>query len=429
MIKYIIKNSGPLKGEIDIPGDKSISHRAIIFSSLANGPSKISNLLGAEDVVSTINAFRSMGVEINDAHNSYLTVNGVGVRGLKEPDDVIDAGNSGTTMRLLSGLLAGQSFFSVITGDRYLRKRPMGRIVEPLKMMGADIWGKEDGNKPPLAINGGNLSGIEYHSPIASAQVKSSVLLAGITAQGRTTVYEPFLSRDHTERMILAMGAKGGTLDNTGFYIESGFNLEARDINVVGDISSAAFFIVAALIVQGSEVKIKRVGINPTRTGIIDVLKEMGGDISIENMGVEAGEPIADILVRTSNLKGLTIDKEIIPRLIDEIPVLAVAAAFAEGSTVITGAKELRVKESDRIVSVKSELGKFGVEIEELEDGLIIKGVEDINAASVDSFGDHRIAMAMAVAALKASGDSTINGIESVETSFPGFFKLLESLK
>jgi len=427
MRKKSIHKAGALKGEISVPGDKSISHRAIIFASLAEGDSKITNLLNADDVMSTLNAFRAMGVEIHDDDTSVI-VKGVGIRGLKEPDDIINAGNSGTTIRLLSGLLSGQKFFSVITGDKYLRRRPMGRVVKPLTKMGARIWGKEGANKPPVAINGCSLNGIEFHSPIASAQVKSSVLLAGITASGRTTVYEPYLSRDHTERMLLAMGASGGKLDDSGFYIDSGSTLESGEINVVGDISSAAFFIVAALIVAGSEIRIKRVGVNPTRTGIIDVLKQMGGDISLENIGDEAGEPVADIVVRSSSLKGVRIGREIIPRLIDEIPALSVAAAVADGATVITGAKELRVKESDRIATVKSELGKFGVMVEELEDGLIIEGRENIRGASVDSHGDHRIAMAMAVAALRAEGDSTIKGVGSVDTSFPTFFDIIESI-
>ena len=427
MKEVTLKKAPPLIGEINVPGDKSISHRAVIFASIAEGESRVKNFLMGEDCVSSLNAMRLMGVEA-EINGSSITIKGTGLRGLREPEDIIDAGNSGTTIRLLSGLLAGQDFFSIITGDRYLRKRPMKRVVDPLGLMGAEIWGREGGDKPPLAIQGTRLKGVEYSSPIASAQVKSSVLLAGLMAEGRTTVYEPSISRDHTERMLAFMGGDCGKCGDRGFYVEGGHSLSALDIDVPGDISSAAFFMVAALIVEGSRLRINRVGINPTRTGVIDVLISMGGDIQIQNEGSVAGEPVGDVLVKSSSLKGVEIGGEIIPRLIDEIPVIAVAAALAEGTTRITGAGELRVKESDRISSIADELAKFGVNVEELEDGMVIEGKEALEGGRIDSHGDHRIAMSMAVAGLVAKGETVIDGAESIEISFPGFFEILDGV-
>lgn len=427
MSKVSIKKSSPLKGDIVVPGDKSISHRAAILASVAEGDSKIKNFLKAEDCMSTLNAMRSMGVEA-EFDDDYLSIRGVGMRGLKEPGDIIDAGNSGTTIRLLTGLLSGQGFYSVITGDAYLRKRPMSRVVNPLSSMGARIWGRENGDKAPLAIRGGRLRGITYESPIASAQVKSSLLLAALTAEGETTIREPFKSRDHTERMLLAMGTRGGEVER-GFYIQGGIPLKGHDIDVPGDISSAAFFIVAALIVKGSEVRIRHVGVNPTRTGILEILTGMGGNIRLENEREVGGEPVADIVVKSSALIGGKIDGDIIPRLIDEIPVLSVAASVAQGSTKITGASELRVKESDRIRSMTSELARLGGNIKELEDGMLIEGREGLTGGSVNSQGDHRIAMSMAIAGLVAEGETVIAGAESIKISFPQFFDLLNSLR
>ena len=428
MNEMTIKSGGLLKGEISVPGDKSISHRAVIFASIADGTSSISNFLAGEDCISSIKAMRAAGVSI-DMEKDRILVRGSSLFGLKEPEDVIDAGNSGTTTRLLAGLFASQNFFTVMTGDRYLRKRPMKRVVEPLRTMGAHIYGREEGNKLPLAICGKRLKGIEYRSPVASAQIKSSLLLAGLTADGTTTVYEPSLSRDHSERMLLAMGAKGRRLDGCGFSIDGGHALSAVDIEVPGDISSAAFFIVAALIVEGAELLIKGVGVNPTRTGIIDILTAMGGNIRLENEREVAGEPVADIVVKAGPLKGIEIDGDIIPRAIDEIPVVAVAAAFADGTTIVRGAGELRVKESDRIKAITSELGKLGADIEELEDGFRVEGGRPLKGTGVESFDDHRIAMSMAVAGLKAAGETVISDSGCVNISFPGFFTLLDSIR
>ncbi len=428
MTDVLIQSAPALRGEVELPGDKSISHRAVIFSSISEGRSRISNFLHGEDCLSTVNAMRAAGVEI-EVDGTDVLVNGAGMGGLREPADIIDAGNSGTTTRLLAGLFAGQNFFTAMTGDDSLRKRPMKRVVGPLRLMGAEISGREGGDKLPLAIKGAPLKGIEYRSPVASAQVKSSVLLAGLTAEGRTTVHEPSLSRDHTERMLLAMGCRGGRNADGSFFVEGGSRLKAVDIEVPGDISSAAFLMVAGMVVKNSEITIRNVGVNPTRTGIIDVLRAMGGEIALENERLVAGEPVADILVRSSSLKGVEIGGDLIPRAIDEIPVIAVAAALADGVTKISGAQELRVKESDRIETVARELGKFGVRIEERADGLVIEGCEALTGASIETHGDHRIAMSMAVAGLRASGETRIKNADCVNVSFPGFFDLLEGLK
>lgn len=428
MSDALIRGTASLRGSISVPGDKSISHRALMLSAIGKGRSRITNFLEGEDCISTLNAMKSAGVQI-DYSKEEIVVHGAGLKGLKEPRDVIDAGNSGTTTRLLAGLFAGQDFFTVITGDQYLRKRPMKRVVGPLSQMGARIWGREGGEKLPLAINGTSLKGIDYHSPIASAQVKSSIILAGLRAEGVTRVYEPTLSRDHTERMLKAMGAKCGILDNFGFQVEGGVELSCVDVHVPGDISSAAFFIVAALIIDGSQIEIKNVGINPTRTGIVDILRTMGGSIIYENEREVAGEPVADIVVSSGKLKGVDVGGDLIPRAIDEIPALAVAAAFAEGRTTVTDAGELRVKECDRISAMTSELKKLGANIEELEDGFTIDGTDLLTGACVSGHGDHRIAMSMAVAGLRSKGNTLISGSECVNVSFPGFFELIESLK
>jgi 3-phosphoshikimate 1-carboxyvinyltransferase len=419
-------NNG-LKGEIAIPGDKSISHRSVIFSSIAEGRSVVSNFLPGEDNFRTVGAFRKMGVQIEEKGDGTLEIHGLGLNGLKEPDDVIDCGNSGTTIRLLSGLLAAQPFFSVLTGDQYLRKRPMKRVIKPLSAMGARIWGRSQGELPPLAISGGDIQPIHYDSPIASAQVKSAVLLAGLYAEGETSVFEPFPSRDHTERMLSYFGAEVRSREG-GVSVIGGPNLKSRDVVVPGDISSAAFFMVAGLIVPGSELLIKNVGVNPTRNGILEVLRLMGGSLESINERDAAGEPVADILVKSSSLRGVEIGGSMIPRLIDEIPVLSVAAAFAEGTTVVRDAAELRVKETDRIAAVTSELRKLGGEVEDFEDGLAVTGVERLNGGRVDSHGDHRIAMSMAVAALAAGSPVAINDIECTGTSFPKFWRILSDV-
>jgi 3-phosphoshikimate 1-carboxyvinyltransferase len=412
---------------METPPDKSISHRAIILSSLAEGRSVIRNFLQAEDPLSTLNAFIQMGVDIeNRPEENEIIINGKGLRGLKEPEGIIDCGNSGTTMRLLSGVLAGQPFTSTLTGDKFLLKRPMQRIITPLTAMGAEI--SSEGGHPPLNIKGGNLNAIQYNSPVASAQVKSAVLLAGLYCDGITTVIEPGRSRDHTERMLKAHGAEI-TTKGLEVSIKGGAALGPQDITVPGDLSSSAFFITAGLIIPYSGILIKNTGINPTRTGMIDVLKKMGADIMFENTREVSGEPVADIYVRHSKLSGINIDGDMVLRAIDEFPILCVAAAKAKGRTIITGAHELRVKESDRIAAMASELKKMGVTVEELEDGIIIEGKEELNAADMESHGDHRIAMSMIIAGLTAKGETTVGDTDCVNTSFPQFMEILEKLR
>ena len=429
MSKKAVKGSTkPFKGEVSPPGDKSISHRSLMLGSLARGKTVVTGFLNSEDTISTANAMRAMGAGIS-VNGTDVTATGNGLRGLKEPGDVIDAGNSGTTTRLLTGLLGAQDFFSVITGDKYLRARPMKRVTDPLRLMGARITGREGGNKLPLAIDGGGLKGISYRLPVASAQVKSALLLAGLYASGVTEVIEPEPTRDHTERML---GYMGVTLQRNGESIaitplEKDF--EGREISVPADISSAAFFMVAALINPGSEVLIRNVGVNPLRTGVVDILKDMGGDITMLDEREVSGEPVADILVRSSALKGVTIGGALIPRAIDELPVVAAAAAYAEGTTVIKDAAELRVKETDRIKAIATELGKMGADVEEFEDGMAITGKERLSGARCESWGDHRIAMAVAVAASRAEGETEIDDAEAVAVSFPEFFEVLKGLE
>jgi 3-phosphoshikimate 1-carboxyvinyltransferase len=416
-----------VRGELSVPGDKSISHRSIMLGSIAKGRTTIRNFLRGGDNFSTMGAFRGMGVPISD-DGTVITVEGVGLHGLKEPGDVLDCGNSGTTIRLMTGLLSGQSFFTVLTGDQYLRKRPMKRVLEPLARMGAKIAGRGNGTLAPLAITGTALSGIAYDSPIASAQVKSALMLAGLYASGETTVSEPSLSRDHSERMFRFFGADVEALDN-GAKVRGGRELQGQEIVVPGDISSAAFFMVAALITPGSELLIRNVGVNPTRTGVIDILKGMGGDIQLQDPREVSGEPVADLLVRYSSLKGIEIGGDVVPRAIDEFPVISVAAALAEGVTTIRDARELRVKETDRIAAMAGNLRAVGAgHIEETEDGMVISGVESLQGGSINSFGDHRIAMSMAVAALVCKTAVSIDDVSCVSTSFPGFFELLGSV-
>lgn len=419
-----------LKGEITVPGDKSISHRALMLSSIADGDTSIKGLLKGADNMATLNALRQMGVGINEYENGAVAVQGKGLHGLKESEDVIDAGNSGTTIRLMSGLLAGQNFFSVITGDQYLRKRPMKRVIEPLSRMGAGIFGREGGNKAPLAIIGSKLKGITYASPIASAQVKSAILLAGLYAGGVTVVTEPTLSRDHTERMLACFGAKVNR-KATWVSISGGQKLTAREIEVPGDISSAAFFMVAALITKNSELLIKNVGINPTRTGIIDILKQMGGKLDILNQREVSGEPAGDILVKSSRLKCVEIKGDIIPRAIDELPIVAVAAAFAQGTTKIRDAKELRVKESDRIGTMAANLRELGITATEYEDGMDIEGgvPKAAPGSAFNSHGDHRVAMSMIVAGLASDREIVVYDTACIDTSFPGFMKLIDGVR
>lgn len=417
-----------LHGEIVVPGDKSISHRAIMFASLAEGESRVRGLLRGEDCLSTLKAFQSMGIEVTEIGVDELTIQGRGLDGLQEPVDVIDCGNSGTTMRLMTGILAAQPFFSVLTGDQYLRKRPMGRVIDPLGQMGAKIFGRGGHSKAPLAIDGGGLSPTEYHSPVASAQVKSALLLAGMQIEGTTTVYEPHLSRDHSERMLRYFGAEIESFAG-GARVTGRVALTGREVEVPGDISSAAFFLVAGLIVPGTELLLRNVGVNPTRCGIIDILQQMGGSIELLNQRELSGEPVADLLVKSSDLKGIEIGGELVPRAIDEFPVVSVAAAFAEGVTTIRDAKELRVKETDRIAAVCKTLGKLGAQIEPLADGLRITGGQPLCGGRVNSFGDHRIAMSLAVAGLRAEAEVLIEDTGCTVTSFPNFWDLLEQVR
>lgn len=419
----LIQPISKLHGAIDIPADKSISHRSVMFGSLAKGTTHIKNFLMGEDCLSTIDCFRKLGVQI-EINGDEVTVHGKGLHGLTAPDEMLYCGNSGTTVRLISGILAGQAFETTLTGDASIQKRPMKRVMTPLRSMGAIIEGKED-NFCPLHIKPHALTGTTYHSPVASAQVKSSILLAGLYADGPTSVIEPFISRDHTERMLTAFGAQIDR-EGTKVTIQPCEELYAADITVPGDISSAAFFMAAALITPDSELTIRNVGINPTRRGILDVFLEMGGDITCTNEKIIGGEPVCDLVVRSSKLHGVTIGGEIIPTLIDEIPALAVAALFAEGTTIINDASELRVKESNRIETLHSELTKMGAQITAKEDGLIIEGGHPLHKAVLESFHDHRIAMALTIAASQCSEASTLEHADCVSISFPNFFELLQ---
>lgn len=417
-----------LRGELTPPPDKSISHRAVLLSSISRGTGVIKNFLRSEDTVSTLNAFRSMGVRADDREDE-ISITGVGLRGLKEPPGSIDCGNSGTTMRLLSGVLAGSAFRSELTGDESLSARPMGRIIKPLRMMGADITARGEDRYPPLVITGGALRAISYEMPVASAQVKSAVLLAGLYARGTTEVIEPVRSRDHTERMLPHFGVSIH-VDGMKISLEGGQEPVAADTVVPGDFSSAAFFVVAALTVPGSEVLIKGVGLNPLRTGLLGVLESMGAEVEVRPTGGAQGEPVGDIYVRNSGagLRAVDVTGEMVPALIDEFPVLCIAAARASGVTRISGAGELRVKESDRISAVAEGLRAMGVEVEEFPDGMSIRGTEALKGAEVSSRGDHRVAMAFSVAALSARGETVIDGAEAVGVSFPGFFETLKGL-
>ena len=419
-----------VQGTIKIPGDKSISHRALMLGAIASGETVIEGLLLGEDPRSTAGCFRAMGAEISELNTEKVMVTGVGLGNLQEPEDVLNAGNSGTTMRLMLGLLAShpRRFFT-ITGDESLRARPMSRVIKPLQQMGASIWGRNGHQNAPLAIQGQKLQPIHYHSPIASAQVKSCILLAGLMAEGKTTVTEPALSRDHSERMLRAFGAKLDIEPETNSVTIIGQpKLEGQTVIVPGDISSAAFWLVAGAIVPGSELVIENVGVNPTRTGILDALTMMGADIRLENQRETAGEPVADLRVKSSQLKGCTLEGALIPRLIDEIPILAVAACFAQGTTGIKDAAELRVKESDRLSVMASELSKMGAKVTEFPDGLEITGGVALTGTDVDSYGDHRIAMSLAIAALNGKGTTTIHGAQAAAISYPEFVQTLHSL-
>ena len=415
-----------LKGEVSIPGDKSISHRAVMFGSLAEGTTEVTNFLQGADCLSTISCFRKLGIEIENTSQRIL-IHGKGLHGLTEPSDTLDTGNSGTTTRLISGILAGQRFTTILNGDASIQKRPMKRIMTPLSMMGADITSLKGNDCAPLRICGGQLHGIAYTSPVASAQVKSCILLAGLYADAPTSVTEPVLSRNHTELMLAGFGAHV-TSSGTTATIEPEPDLNGMKIEVPGDISSAAYFLAAGLMIPNSEIMIKNVGINPTRDGILRVAKEMGGDITILNEKTSGGEPTCDLLVRSSSLKGVTIGGEIIPTLIDEIPMIAVMACFAEGITTIKDAQELKVKESNRIDTVVTNLKAMGAHIEATDDGMIIEGGYPLHGAVIDSQLDHRIAMSFAIGALGADGETRIEGADCVKISYPEFYQTLEKL-
>lgn len=416
----------PLRGELEIPGDKSISHRAIMFGSLAEGTTEITHFLQGADCLSTISCFQKLGIDIENRTDKIL-IYGKGLHGLSAPTEILDCGNSGTTTRLISGILSGQQFTSTLTGDSSIQKRPMKRIMDPLCQMGADITSVRGNNCAPLTIKGSKLKGIHYHSPIASAQVKSAILLAGLYADGETKVTEPYISRNHSEIMLSHFGANVRTENTTAIVLPEPV-LKGQKIAVPGDISSAAYFIAAGLLIPGSEILLKNVGINPTRDGILRVAKEMGGNIELLNVNTDNGEPTADLLIKFSALKGITIGGEIIPTLIDEIPIIAIMAAFARGTTVIKDAAELKVKESDRIQVMVDNLKAMGADIESTDDGMIIHGGKDLHGAIIDSHKDHRIAMSFAIASLLADGHMTILDKDCVNISFPSFYSDLNRL-
>lgn len=420
-----------LQGEIVIPGDKSISHRSVMFSALGDTPVRIKNFLHAQDCMSTAACMEALGAKVEFISDTELIVTGNGLHGLKEPATILDAGNSGTTLRLLMGILAAQPFLSTFTGDASLHKRPMGRVIKPLSQMGAQIYGRENNAKLPITVVPAKeqLHGMHYDSPVASAQVKSAILLAGMFADGETTVNEPFVSRDHTEQMLAAFGVELKR-EGTAVTIQPVEKFTApQEIEVPGDISSAAYWLVAGSIVPGSKLLLKNVGINPTRTGILDVLKDMGAKITLQNERTSGGEAAADMLVEYSELKGVNFGAEIMPRLIDEIPVIAVAALCAKGDTVITGAGELRVKETDRLMAIAKEFNKLAPgAVEEREDGLVIHGGAKLQQATAFSYDDHRIAMSLAILGTMGAGVE-IENPQCVNISYPEFYQTLEEIQ
>lgn len=420
-----IKPAKKLFGEITVPGDKSISHRAIMSGAIAQGRTKVRGLLDCNDCNYTIRAFKDMGITIERGKDVTL-IDGKGLKGLKRPKGPLHVGNSGTTMRLMAGILAGQDFEATLTGDESLSHRPMRRVAEPLSLMGVDIKARE-GEYPPLSIRGGNVQPIDYKMPVSSAQMKSAILFAGLYAKGVTTVEEEFKSRDHTERMLKHFGSKL-KVQGLKISLEGGRELKAKSLEIPGDISSASFFLAGAALLKDSKIKIKKVSINPTRAGILKLLSRMGAEIKISNKK-NLFEPVADIEICHSKTKGIVIEEEIIPSIIDELPIIFVLASLSQGKTVIKGAEELRVKETDRITSMEENLRSMGANIIAKGDGIIIEGVEKLRGAGLKSFGDHRTCMAMAIAALGAEGESTIDDIECINKSFPGFFDMLEKLQ
>ena len=423
-----VRAASILKGEVVPAGDKSISHRAVILNSVAGGRARVDNFCPGADCCATVSCLRELGVEIVEESPGGLTISGVGTAGLKEPRDVLNAGNSATTLRLLTGLLAAQPFFSIVTGDESLRSRPMARLIHPLRLMGAEIWGRGDDSLAPLAIKGNQLRGIKYRLPVASAQLKSAILIAALFAQGDTVVEEPAPSRDHTERLLRVMGSK---LESDGPRITlapQSTPLLPLDLRIPGDISSAAIWLVAGAIHPNAKIQVINTGINPTRIGIIEVLLDMGAKLVIERERIEGGEPVADLTVESSELVGRQIGGSVIPRLIDEIPLIAVAGCVARGTTIIRDAAELRVKETDRIRATVKELSRLGADIGELPDGMIIRGGRKLKGAECYSYQDHRLAMTLAIAALIAQGETVIHDAEVVDMSYPAFWRDLERL-
>ncbi|OJT57865.1 3-phosphoshikimate 1-carboxyvinyltransferase [Bacillus altitudinis] len=422
-----IHKSAPMNGEIHIPGDKSISHRSVMFGAIADGTTVVKNFLPGADCLSTIDCFRKMGVDI-EQKGTDVVIHGKGLKGLKEPSDILDVGNSGTTIRLMMGILAGCEFHTTLIGDESIAKRPMKRVTGPLRQLGAKIDGRANGEYTPLSIRGGNLKAISYESPVASAQIKSAVLLAGLQAKGTTTLTEPHKSRDHTERMLSMFGVSLHE-DAQSVSIEGGQTLKATDVFVPGDISSAAFFLVAGSIVPNSRIVLRNVGLNKTRTGIIDVLKQMGADLDIQEVDAKGGEPYGDLTISTSSLKGIDISGDMISRLIDEIPIIALLATQAEGTTIIKDAAELKVKETNRIDTVVSELKKLGAHIEATDDGMKIHGQTSLKGgAVVSSYGDHRIGMMLGIAACITEQAIEIEDTDAVRVSYPNFFEHIEYL-
>lgn len=424
-MRFQVKPGGSITGRLRAPGDKSISHRTIMLGSIAEGITEATGFLEGQDALCTVNAFRAMGVTIDGPRNGQVRIQGVGLHGLKEPNETLDMGNSGTSIRLISGLLAAQSFDATMTGDASLTKRPMGRVITPLQQMGAVIDSHDE--RPPLTVRGGqSLKGIHYVMPMASAQVKSCVLLAGLYAEGRTSVIEPAPTRDHTERMLQGFGYAVDS-ENGVISLRGGGNLQGAQLDIPADISSAAFFLVAASISEGSDLILEHVGINPTRSGVITILTLMGADIEIMNERTVGGEPVADLSVRSAKLKGIEIPEELVPLAIDEFPVLFIAAACADGETVLSGAEELRVKESDRIASMAEGLTRLGIANEVMPDGIRIQGGR-MTGGEIDTYHDHRIAMSFSIAALRANGDIIVNDCDHVATSFPNFASLSKGI-
>ncbi len=426
-MNIIVRPAEKIKGVIVIPGDKSISQRALIIGAMAQGRTEIDNFLPARDVMSNLNCLKQLGVPIEINSPKEVIIHGVGLFGFKESDQILDCQNSGTTMRILPGLLAGQNFFSCLTGDESIRYRPVDRIITPLRKMGAKIYGRDDNRYPPISIIGRRLSGIRYRLPVPSAQVKTAILIAGLISDGKTIIEEEFRSRDHTERMLSILQARIN-FEKFTTIVEGNYSLSAERIVIPGDISSAAFFIALGLLVEGAEITISNVGLNPTRTGFLDILDKMDACLTAENLETISNEPRGTLIVEPSELKATDINGEIIPRLIDELPLLAVIASQAKGTTTVKDAKELRIKETDRIKAICTELRKMGAEINELEDGFQVNGPTKLKGAILESYSDHRIAMALAIAASIASGESTIRNAECVDISFPHFFDLLNKI-